>query len=90
MVLNISSTASTDTFEEELFVEQLPNGFVYSLFQFTTSWNVNAFEEHLCKILINIFSISLFKLSAHRSDNCNRYVTKNNEVAALMGAILVC
>lgn len=56
-----SRSASTDTFEEELFVDQLPNGFVYSLFQFTTSWKVDIFEEELCELFRSLL-ISLKKL----------------------------
>ena len=38
-----------DNFNEELFIRQLPSGHVYSFFQFTTTWNVNIFDEPLRK-----------------------------------------
>lgn len=32
------SIAQTDTFDEELMIKPLPNGYVYAYFQFTTLW----------------------------------------------------
>ena len=34
------SLAQTDTFDEELMLKPLPNGYVYAHFQFTTLWEV--------------------------------------------------
>ena len=39
-----------DVYDEELFIKQLQTGHVYSLFQFTTTWDVNIFEQKMRKI----------------------------------------
>ena len=39
----------TDVYDEELFIKQLQTGHVYSLFQFSTTWDVNIFEQKMRK-----------------------------------------
>ena len=50
------SVAQNDTFDEELMIKPLPNGFVYAYFQFTTLWeaqnNVNTCKLPMISTLI--------------------------------------
>lgn len=46
------SFAQNDTFDEELMLKPLPNGYVYAYFQFTTLWKVQN-NADICKC--NVF-----------------------------------
>lgn len=39
----------SDTFNEELVLKPLPNGYIFSHFQFTTTWDVQLTDEGACK-----------------------------------------
>ena len=43
--------AQTDTFDEELMLKPLSNGYLYAYFQFTTLWEAHN-NEYTCKYII--------------------------------------
>lgn len=42
LLLPLAAAAFNDVFDEELLIKPLPDGFVYSYFQFTTRWQLAA------------------------------------------------
>lgn len=40
LLLPLAALAFNDVFDEELLIKPLPDGFVYSYFQFTTRWQL--------------------------------------------------
>ena len=45
-----AGTQSKDSFDEELFMKELPDGKVYAHFQFTTQWNMSLDAQDACKL----------------------------------------
>ena len=50
-----------DFFDEELFLKQLQSGHVYSLFQFSTTWDVNIFEQTI-RMFVTDFHFTFYIL----------------------------